>query len=147
MKHGGLVLQDSLVQILESKKGFLDKFTFLKERALEALNKINFRGDRVFNALVKSLSDESPQVRINAIEVLMNSDDDRAIPLIKKMLADNNSEVVQNAVIALFNILGDDILNEIIGNSDYSSVARSHALKLQDDLLDEEFEEADDIDE
>ena len=138
---------DSLVQILESKKGFLDKFTFLKERALEALNKINFRGDRVFNALVKSLSDESPQVRINAIEVLMNSDDDRAIPLIKKMLADNNSEVVQNAVIALFNILGDDILNEIIGNSDYSSVARSHALKLQDDLLDEEFEEADDIDE
>ena len=33
---------DSLVSILESKKGFLDKFTFLKERALEALNKLNY---------------------------------------------------------------------------------------------------------
>ena len=138
---------DSLVQILESKKGFIDKFTFLKERALEALNKISFRGDKVFNALVKSLSDDSPQVRINAIEVLMNSGDDRAIPLIKKMLSDINQEVVQNAVIALYNILGDSILNEIISSSEYSSVARKEALKLQDDLLDEEFEEANDIDE
>ena len=90
----------------------MDKFTFLKERALEALNKLNFRGDRVFNAIVKSLRDESPQVRINAIEVLMNSDDDRAIDLIKGMLDDQNKEVVQNAVIALYNLLGDDILDE-----------------------------------
>ena len=54
----------------------------------------------VFNALVKSLRDESAQVRINAIEVLMNSEDDRAIDLIKGMLDDNNQEVVKNAVIA-----------------------------------------------
>lgn len=138
---------DSLVSILESKKGFLDKFSFLKERALEALNKINFYGDRAFNAVVKSLSDESPQVRINAIEVLMNSEDDRAIPLIKKMLFDLNREVIQNAVIALYNLLGDDILEEIINNSEYSDEARTEALKLQDDLREEELNEADDIDE
>lgn len=125
---------DSLVLILESKKGFLDKFTFLKERALEALNKINFKGDRVFNALVKSLRDESPQVRINAIEVLMNSEDDRAVGLIKGMLDDNNKEVVQNAVIALYNILGDDILNDIINSEGYSDNAKTEAIKLQDDL-------------
>lgn len=135
---------DSLVSILESKKGFLDKFTFLKERALEALNKISFRGDRVFNAIVKSLNDESPQVRINAIEVLMNSDDDRAIPLIKNMLSDLNSEVVQNAVVALYNILGDEILEEIINNPEMTDTARDEALKLQDDLREEDVNEDDD---
>lgn len=128
---------DSLVSILESKKGFLDKFTFLKERALEALNKINFKGDKVFNALVKSLRDESPQVRINAIEVLMNSDDDRAVGLIKDMLSDSNREVVQNAIIALYNLLGDDILFEIINDENSPSNARTEALKLRDDLSEE----------
>lgn len=128
---------DSLVSILESKKGFLDKFTFLKERALEALNKLNFRGDRVFNAVVKSLRDESAQVRINAIEVLMNSEDNRAIDLIKEMLDDNNQEVVQNAVIALYNMLGDEILNEIINSEMYCENAKNEALKLQDDLRSE----------
>lgn len=129
---------DSLVSILESKKGLLDKFTFLKERALEALNKMNFRGDKVFNALVKSLRDESPQVRINAIEVLMNSDDDRAVDLIKGMLDDRNKEVVQNAVVALYNLLGDDILEEIINTQSYTETARAEAIKLQDDLREDE---------
>ena len=132
---------DSLITILETKKGFIDKFTFLKERALEALNKLNFKGDRVFNALIKSLRDESPQVRINAIEVLMNSEDDRAIDLIKGMLDDNNQEVVKNAVIALYNILGNDILTEIIDNPKYSQVARDEAINLENDLAEEENEE------
>lgn len=135
---------DSLVSILESKKGFLDKFTFLKERALEALNKINFKGDRVFNALVKSLRDESPQVRINAIEVLMNSDDNRAVDLIKGMLEDNNREVVQNAVIALYNILGNEILNDIINSEQYCDNAKAEAIKLQDDLRDDCNEDMED---
>ncbi len=138
---------DSLVSILESKKGLVDKFTFLKERALEALNKLNFKGDRAFNAIVKSLRDDSPQVRINAIEVLMNSEDERAVELIKNMLCDENREVVQNAVIALYNILGDDVLNEIINSENSSAAARSEALKLQEDLREEQIDEAEDKDE
>lgn len=131
---------DSLVSILESKKGILDKFTFLKERALEALNKLNFRGERVFNALVKSLRDESPQVRINAIEVLMNSEDNRAPDLIKSMLEDPNREVVQNAVIALYNLLDEDILKEIIQSENYTDVAKEEAVKLLDDLHEDDEE-------
>lgn len=138
---GDIQAVDSLVAILESKKGFLDKFTFLKERALEALNKLNYRGEKVFKALVKSLKDESPQIRINAIEVLMNSEDDRAIDLIKGMLEDNNTEVVKNAVIALYNLLGDSILEEIINDRKYTKIAREEALNLQDYLQDEANEE------
>lgn len=138
---------DSLVSILESKKGVLDKFTFLKERALEALNKLNFKGERVFNALVKSLRDESPQVRINAIELLMNSDDDRAINLIKGMLADPNREVVQNAVIALYNLLDEEILEEIINDDNSPAAAKNEALKLLDDIRQEICDEAQNKDE
>lgn len=130
---------DSLVSILESKKGFLDKFTFLKERALEALNKLNFKTEKVHSALVKSLRDESPQVRINAIEVLMNSDDPKAEELIRGMLEDRNQEVVQNAVIALYNMLGDSILDEILHDETAPDFAKIEALKLQNDL--EECEE------
>ena len=134
---------DSLITILESKKGFIDKFTFLKERALEALNKLNFRGDRVFNALVKSLRDESPQVRINAIEVLMNSEDDRAIDLIKGMLEDNNQEVVKNAVIALYNLLGEEILTEIIDSPQSTQFAREEAINLENELAEDSDDEED----
>ena len=123
---------ESLVFILENTKGFLDKFTFLKERALEALNKLKFKGDRVFNALEKSLHDESPQIRINAIEVLMNSNDSRAPELIKKMLFDTNSEVVKNAVTALYNIFDFSILDNIINNPNTTDSAKTAAINLKE---------------
>ncbi len=129
---------DSLLSILESKKGFLDKFTFLKERALEALNKLSFKGDRAFNALVKALRDESPRVRINAIEVLMNSDYENSSDLIKEMLYDNSREVVQNAVIALYNLKGYSILDEIINSETSSDYAKEEAINLKQDLKEEE---------
>lgn len=136
---------DSLVSILESKKGFLDKFTFLKERALEALNKLNFKPEKVRSALIKSLRNESPQVRINAIEVLMNSEDPQAEDLIRGMLEDRNQEVVQNAVIALYNMIGDSVLTEILNNETATDFAKIEALKLQEHL--KECEEDDEIEE
>lgn len=134
---------DSLVSILESKKGFLDKFTFLKERALEALNKLNFKTEKVHSALEKSLRNESPQVRINAIEVLMNSDDPQAEELIRTMLEDMNQEVVQNAVIALYNMLGDTILDEILNSETATNFAKIEALKLKEDINNCEDDEID----
>lgn len=138
---------DSLVSILESKKGFLDKFTFLKERALEALNKLNFKNDKVYHALEKSLRDESIQVRINAIEVLMNMDEERAEKLIISMLEDRNTEVVQNAVIALYNIKGDEYLEQLIDDKNSPANARIQAIKLRDELQKEEEDEEDFSDE
>ncbi|MBR6163087.1 HEAT repeat domain-containing protein [bacterium] len=133
---------DSLVSILETTKGFMSKFTFLKERALEALNKINHKGDpKVMKALRHSLSDESPQVRINAIEVLMNSEEPEAEELIKLMLKDNDREVVKNAVIALYNMLGDDILHDILNSSVSTDFAKIEAEALLIELEEEENEE------
>ena len=77
----------------------------------------------------------------------MNSDDDRAINLIKGMLADPNREVVQNAVIALYNLLDEEILEEIINDDNSPAAAKNEALKLLDDIRQEICDEAQNKDE
>lgn len=109
---------EPLVAILETQKGILDKFTFLKERAIEALSKISFKNDRVFNALKNSLKDESVQVRMNAIEALSTMEDKQVPEVIYGCLSDKSEDVVRNAIIALYNISGEKVLYDIL--NDYS---------------------------
>jgi len=134
---------DPLVSILESKKGFMDKFTFLKERVIEALGKLNLPNGRVCKALENALSDESPCIRINAIEALMEVGDDRSYDLIKKMLHDGDDEVKKNALIALYNLVGRDILDEIAAKDDeYCKFVKDETQTLIDEY--ENNEEDDD---
>lgn len=119
---------DSLVSILETKQGIINKFTFLKERVIEALTKIMpEENERVFRALRTSLSDESPQVRINAIEALMESNYPKAYEVIKKCLRDENLEVQKNALIALYNMRGRDILDEVVSLPGYGQNLKEEA--------------------
>ena len=130
---------DAFVGILEAKKTFLDKFTFLKERIIEALNKIDFSNNkRAIAALKEALNDESSQVRINAIESLMNSKVEQAPDLIWKMLYDNEQEVRKNAVIALYNLEGRDALIKIISDE---TLNPDCAQEAQDVLLEIDEEE------
>lgn len=130
---GDIRAVDPLVSILETKKGFMDKFTFLKERAIEALGKFNFSSDRVFKALKHALCDESPQIRINAIEALMDSGEDRAYDLIKEMLDDLDEEVKKNALIALYNLAGREILEEVIADKKYCDYLKAEAQCMIDE--------------
>lgn len=134
---------DPLVSILEAKKGFLDKFTFLKERVIEALGKLDTDSDRVFKALRHSLTDESSCIRINAIEALMSSDDDRAYSLIKEMLFDLDNEVQKNALVALYNLVGREILSEVIEKDEYSDFLKTEAVRLIDEYENDDEEEDD----
>lgn len=133
---GDMRAVDALVSILETKKGFLDKFTFLKERVIEALGKLNLNNSRVFKALEHSLMDESACIRINAIEALMETEDDRAYPLIKNMLGDLDEEVKKNALIACYNLVGREILDEVIEGKEYCNFLKSEA-----QIMIEEYEE------
>lgn len=129
---------DPLVSILESKKGFIDKFTFLKERIIEVLGKFNFSSERVIKALEHSLTDESAQIRINAIEALMESNDDRAYALIKTMLDDLDEEVMKNALIAMYNLVGRDILDEVIAEKKYCTFLKEEAQNMVEEYETEE---------
>lgn len=120
---------DPLISILESKQAFLDKFTFLKEKIVEALGKLNINNKKVIKALKISLMDSSPIVRINAIEAIMNSEDEESYNLIKPSLLDEDEDVRKNALIALYNINGKEILNEVV-NGDYPDSLKDEALEL-----------------
>ncbi len=124
---------DPLVAILESKQGFLDKFTFLKEKIVEALGKLNFHNKKVMKALKHSLMDSSPIVRINAIEAIMNSEDEDAVDIIKPCLNDDDDEVKKNALIALYNLCGRNILDEIIELPIYCEFVKTEAQELIDE--------------
>lgn len=123
---------DPLVSILETKQGIMDKFSFLKERAIEALIKVGFcDNERVFRALKNSLSDESSQVRINAIEALMDSEHPKAFETIKKCLEeDSDEEVKKNAMIALYNMSDRSILDEVIKSDKYPDRLKMEAVSI-----------------
>lgn len=135
---GDIRAVDSLVNILETKNGIMDKFTYLKEKVVEAICKLNPNDDRVFRALKNSLSDENPQVRINAIEALMEYETEEAHDLIKSMLKDSDEEVQRNAVIALFNIDGEEVLKEILEGSQFSQVCKEEAQNILENEKDYE---------
>ncbi len=126
---------DPIINILETKQGIMDKFSFLKERAIEAIIKMGFgENERVFKALKNSLSDESSQVRINAIEALMESDHPKAFETIKNVLSeDNDDEVKKNAMIALYNMSDRSILDEIIKSPKFSDNLKMEAVNILDE--------------
>ncbi len=127
---GDLRAIDSLVGILESSNGIIDKFTYLKEKAVEAICKLNPNNDRVYKALKNALNDENPQLRINAIEALMEYENEESFELIEKMLKDDDEEVQKNAVIAVFNMKGEEILNRILNDPKYSEACKEEARNI-----------------
>ena len=129
---------EPLVSIIEGKQGLWDKFSFLKERIVEALGKLNINNKRVFNVLKQSLMDSSAMVRINAIEALMNSEYDEAEGLIRTALKDEDEEVQRNALIALYNMVGRDILDEVISLPVYSEFLKNEASELIKEYEDDE---------
>ncbi len=128
---------DPLVAILESKQGFLDKFTFLKERIVEALGKLNINNKKVLKALKTSLMDPSPIVRINAIEAIMNSGEEDAAELIRPCLKDEDDEVKKNALIALYNLIGRDVLDEVRALPSYGEYIKFEAQSLLEEYEDD----------
>ena len=122
---------EPLVNILNSSKGILNRFTFLKERVIEALGKLKLgNSEFVFNALKNSLLDESSQIRISAIEAIMNSENQKASETIKPLLQDEDEEVRKNALIALYNLDGRDILDEVISLPIYKDSLKEEAENL-----------------
>lgn len=128
---------DPLVSIMEAKQGLWDKFSFLKERIIEALGKLNINNRRVLKVLKEALMDSSPMVRINTIEALMNSEYEEASDLIRTALKDEDSEVQRNALIAMYNLKGRDILDEVISLPGYSEFLKEEAKSIIEEYEDE----------
>ena len=61
--------------------------------------------------------------------------------VIKSTLFDEDAEVVENAVIALYNLTGPDILFEIFKNDEYPQVAKDKANEIFDEYENEDSDE------
>ena len=72
-------------------------------------------------------------VRINAIEALMNSGEEEAVELIYEVLRDDDEEVRKNALIALYNLEGRKVLDDVIENPDYPKSLKEDAQNLIDE--------------
>lgn len=106
---------DPLVNVLETKNGLFNKFTFLKERVIEALGKLgNFEDEKSIKGLKAALSDEAVCIRCGAIEALSEINNEKVIPLIENMLNDESEEVLKTAIFALYDICGSEYLKNLV---------------------------------
>ena len=130
---------EPLVSILEGKEGFVNKFSFFKERIVEALGNIGTQDRRSVKALKGALLDESPYVRLSAIEALSKiENDDEIIPIIKNCLYDENEEVARSTVIALYNMIGRDFLIEILHEENIPYICKTEAESIWNEYENEE---------
>lgn len=131
---------DVFSSIINTKEMFLSKFSYLKERIIEAMTKLDVsKNKKAFDILKESLMDSSKQVRINSIEAIMNSNMPESYELIYDRLKyDDDFEVQQNALVALYNISDRRILDKVI-KGEFSDELKIYAKELID-----EYEENDD---
>ncbi len=128
---------EPFLEILEGKKSFLSKFTFLKERVLEALGKLNIEGSkRVNEALLESLQDSCAQVRLNALESISNANIENMFDDVKELLNDENEDVAKASVVVLYNLSDRRILDEIINDEKSKECCKEQAR-----LIIEEYEQ------
>ena len=118
---------DPFLKILEAKKGIIDKFTFLKERVIESIARIGFRDDKVFKALANALLDESPCIRLSAVEALAELNDDRAVELLISLLKDEEEDVARGAVEALYYLAGRKYMETLLEMPDLPGWCRDEA--------------------
>jgi len=139
---GDISALDPLINILETKKGIIDKFTFLKERIIEAIGKLGFKDAKAIKALSNALMDESATIRLEAIETLSEIEDERVLSLIEKMIYDQEEDVARGAVAALYNVAGDEYLIDLLRRSDLPGWCKDEAETILAEEEEDEYEES-----
>lgn len=128
---------ETLVKVLETKKKLETGLSFLKEKVIESLSKLNIKNDRVFNALKNAVFDDSEQVRINAVEALYNLGDERVVNVLYDAVKDNSDEVVRTALIALYNLTDKNSVIELR----YAETSSKRLKRIAEEIL-KEIEDA-----
>lgn len=119
---------DVFNSIIDTKKMFSSQFSYLRERIVEAISKIGVGNNKIaLKILRKSLYDNSPRLRICAIETLMNLELDESYDLIyDRLKSDSDIEVKKNALVALYNLSDEKILNDVL-SGDYEQELKCYA--------------------
>ncbi len=122
---------DVFSSILNTKQMFLEKFSYLKEKIVEAMSNLDISKDKnAISVLKKSLLDNSARIRISTIETLMNAELEESYDLIYERLKfDDDIEVRKNALVALYNLSDRTILDEVL-NGEYPRELQAQAMDI-----------------
>lgn len=131
---------DSLIDILETRQGMIDKFSYLKEKVIEALGKLTHKQEIRIKALRKVLEDESPHVRASALDALSEMDDDRITAIIEPMIYDTNEKVARTAICCLYNREGKDYAIELLRKADLPAACRDEIMEILEEEDEDEEE-------
>lgn len=107
-----------LLDIFESRKGWMQKFSFLKEQIVEAIGRLGSNENRAQQALLEALEDEGATIRLSAVESLAEIGDHSCIVAIKKRLFDADDDVAVAAASTLYQLGGEDLIREILKTQD-----------------------------
>jgi len=136
---GDMRAVEPFLDILEGKKSFLDKFTFLKEKVLEALGHLNVDGNkRAKDAFLNALQDSCAQVRLNALESISNANVVDLFDDVKELLNDEDDDVAKAAVVVLYNLSDRRILDEILDNRKLKQCCRDQAQEIIEEYEEDE---------
>jgi len=138
---GDIRAVDPLINLLDTKKGIIDKFTFLKERIIEAIGKLGFRDDKTIKVLSNTLMDESSCIRLEAIEALSEIDDERVLPLIEKMIYDEEEDVARGTIAALYNVAGEEYIINLLKRDDLPGWCKDEIETILEEEDDEDKDE------
>jgi HEAT repeat protein len=112
---GDIRALEPLLDMFESKKGWLNKFSFVKEQLIEAIGKIGGPShNRAQEALFQALQDRGQYIRLAAVESLAEVGDEKAIPHLINTLFDKSEDVAFAAANSLFHIGGERLIREIL---------------------------------
>lgn len=115
---GDIRALDPLLDVFEAKKGFKDKFAFLKEQIIEAIGRIGSRQNKAVKVLLESLDDEASHIRMAAIESLAEVGDESCIVALTPRLLDAEDDVALAAVAAIYQLGGEVAVRDILATMD-----------------------------
>ncbi len=144
---GDLRAADALLEVLHSKKGLRNKMDFLKERVIQAIGHL-FKEQpaehSVVDSLVLALNDDAASIRQASAEAIGALGDPRWISVLMPRLLDPNPMVAEAVVASLYELGGEDALEDILTMSDLPEAVREDVASYLGDDDDEEDDWDDD---
>ncbi len=129
---------DPFIKILEKNKAVAVKFNYLREQIVRAIGRLGSCDDRTIRALEQALSDESPHVRVEALEALSQVENERIKEIIEPFILDKDETVARTAICALYDVAGRECLEDLLQKDDLPSHCKDEIILI--------FEEEDEED-
>ncbi len=115
---GDIRAVDPFIKILEKNKAVAEKFKYLREQIVRAIGRLGTCDERTIRALEQALLDESPHVRIEALDALSQVDNERIQEIIEPFILDKEEIVARTAIGALYDVAGREYLEDLLEKDD-----------------------------